>query len=202
MAPGVRPSLVHHMADYNAAALIRTAVFSSDRRYRYVLGRRFVERPDAPLRLCVWCNPSQADEKKDDASIRVGLGFAWRWGDGGILVINVGDIVETDSTKLPEDPNARLGPLHWEYVVAALSGQYGMLRMGVMCGWGDIGDGPIAEQTVAMLRRRDFRPMALGVTKNGNPGHPLRKSSDLELEPLETPLEKRTAFKELMRGTR
>lgn len=180
----------------------RWAIFSADRRYRYVLGRRFVERPEAPLRLCVWCNPSNADETDDDASIRVGLGFAWRWQDGGIVVINTGDIVETDSTKLPPDPLARLGPEHWDHVGAVLRGEHGQLRVDVLCGWGDIGDGPIAEQTLAFLRARGFRPTALALTKQGNPGHPLRKSAALQPVPFQSPLEQRTALKSAMRGAR
>jgi len=181
-------------------AVIRTALFSSDRRYRYVLGRSFVERPGAPLRLCIWCNPSQADEEKDDASIRVGLGYAWRWGDGGILVINVGDLVETDSAKLPADPYARLGPEHWQYTQAVLGMEHGNLLPDVLCGWGDIGAGEIAEKTMSLLRARNFRPTALAITKSGNPGHPLRKSAELVPVPFRTPLEERLAIKQALRG--
>ena len=79
----------------------RFAEFGEGRRFRYVLGRVFLPKTGVPLRLCVWLNPSSADEKEDDASVRVGMGFARRWGDGGLLIVNVGDLVETYSKNLP-----------------------------------------------------------------------------------------------------
>jgi hypothetical protein len=184
------------------ATVERFAAFSTDRRFRYVLRRRFLPDTGTPLRLCVWLNPSDADEKEDDASVRVGMGFARRWGDGGILIVNVGDLVETYSKNLPALHAKRLGPGHWGYVANAVGGQYGAIHADVLCGWGDEGAGEIAEQTVALLRSRSLRPVALALTKSGNPGHPLRKKSDLVPFPFRTPTEEAAALRAGLRAAR
>jgi hypothetical protein len=150
--------------------------------FRYVLRRKFTG-VNAPLRLCVWMNPSTADDKTDDASIRIGMSYARRWGDGGIVVINVMDLVLTDSRKLPKDQRYATGALHWPYVDGVLAGQYGDLRKEVLCGWGDAGAGEQADRMLHRLRMNGYVPCTLGLTKSGNPGHPLRKSLALPLVP-------------------
>lgn len=181
--------------------VVRAAIFDPSRRFRYVLVRRFPE-VDAPLRLNVWLNPSTADEHTDDASVRVGMSFWRRWGDGGGIIINVGDLVETYSKNLPALHAARLGPDHWRHVLGAIKSAYGRVRADVLCGWGDEGAGAIAEETVALLRGQGLRPVALAVTKRGNPGHPLRKSLELPLVPYETPSEKREAWGRVVKNRR
>lgn len=158
----------------------RDACFSEpDRKFRYWLRRRFLPEAGKPLRLCIWMNPSDADDKKDDASIRVGMGFARRWGDGGILVLNVLDLVLTDSAKLPEKRVEAVGPSHWWHLRRALAGKYGEVTKDVLCGWGDAGSGESADTMLALLRGYGYQPTALALTKSGNPGHPLRKSYSL-----------------------
>ena len=178
------------------------AIFGAGRRYRYVLRRKFLPETGAPLRLCVWLNPSTADEKDDDASVRVGMGFARRWGDGGILIINLGDLVETYSQKLPERHEERVGPFHVAYMLEVFRGEHGVLHPDVLCGWGDEGAGPLAEDMVMHLRRWTFRPVALALTKSGNPGHPLRKKADLVPFAFRTPQEEREALSAGMRARR
>ncbi len=159
-----------------------SAIFARDgeKHFRYVLTRQI--RPlQAPLRLCVWMNPSTADDYNDDASIRIGMSFARRWGDGGIIVINVMDLVLTDSSLLPKDRSEALGPRHWEYVDKALGGEYGAVHKEVMCGWGDAGTCLHSVLMLSAIRKAGLRPMALAITKSGNPGHPLRKSLDSKL---------------------
>lgn len=168
----------------------RFAIFDPTRKFRYVLGRRFTTSK-APLRLCVWMNPSDADEKKDDASIRVGMSFARRWGDGGILVVNVMDLVCTDSRKLPKNQSEAIGPDHWRYVIDAVGGAWGHVHREVMCGWGDAGAGEQASLMHHRLQQYGLTPCALALTKSGNPGHPLRKSLDLRLVPFGPAFERR-----------
>jgi len=63
------------------------AAFSPRRRYRYALWRTW----DAagPRILFVGLNPSRADERLDDPTIRRCAGFARSWGYGGLLVGNL-----------------------------------------------------------------------------------------------------------------
>lgn len=171
----------------NPKEISRQAWFSHDRRFRYLLKRSFVGSTE-PLRLCIWMNPSDANETKDDASIRVGMSFAKRWGDGGILVLNVMDIVCTDSTKLPDNQEEAIGELHMGYVDAVMcgyhaEGSYGKIRQEVLCGWGDKGAGRAAVRMIQRMLYFGLVPCTIGLTKSGNPGHPLRKSLDSPLLP-------------------
>jgi hypothetical protein len=172
------------------SAIERFALFGEGRKFRYVLVRRFTTIK-APLRLCVWMNPSDADETKDDASIRVGMSFAKRWGDGGIVVVNVMDLVCTDSRALPKNRHEAVGPEHWQYVLHAAGGGFGEVHREVMCGWGDAGAGPLADLMHHRLQQYGRIPCALALTKGGNPGHPLRKPLDLKLVPFGPALESR-----------
>lgn len=162
-------------------------------RFRYILRRTFVG-VNAPHRLCVWMNPSTAGAVDDDASIRIGMSYARRWDDGGIVVINVMDLVLTDSTKLPKDRAQAVGPMHWDYVDQVLAQDHGYLRRDVLCGWGDAGAGPLADQMLRRLRINGHEPHTLGLTKSGNPGHPLRKSLALKLVPFGEPLPPKRAL--------
>lgn len=62
------------------------AEFSPDRRYRYILTRRW---SPAPMLGCIGLNPSTADELQDDPTVRRWMGFARRDGFGGIVVGNL-----------------------------------------------------------------------------------------------------------------
>lgn len=67
--------------------MLREAVLSADRRYRYRLTRRWdMERDWLGF---VMLNPSTADGETDDATISKIIGFAKRMGAGGIWVTNL-----------------------------------------------------------------------------------------------------------------
>jgi hypothetical protein len=65
----------------------RAAAFSRDGRYRYALWREW----DAakPCVLFIGLNPSSADDRRDDPTIRRCTGFARRWGFGRLAVGNL-----------------------------------------------------------------------------------------------------------------
>lgn len=65
----------------------RTAILSDDQVYRYYLARQW----DAQgTKVCfIMLNPSTADALKDDPTIRKCIGFAHRWGHGGLVVVNL-----------------------------------------------------------------------------------------------------------------
>lgn len=70
------------------------AYLSDDRRYRYWLLREW--DISLPVVAFIGVNPSTADERKDDATIRKEIGFAKRWGFGAVLALNVGAYRSTD----------------------------------------------------------------------------------------------------------
>lgn len=95
----VRPGLV---TEGDAAAW---AVFSEDRRYRYLLGRRWADE-GGPLMIFGMLNPSKAGAFCEDPTVRKCIGFAKRWKAEGIVVCNAGAFIATDPADLAraEDP--------------------------------------------------------------------------------------------------
>lgn len=75
-----------------------SAILSDDRKHRFVLHRCW----GAPYRRCVFVglNPSTADERDDDPTIRKCVGFATRWDFGAIDMVNLFSIRSTDSDAL------------------------------------------------------------------------------------------------------
>ena len=70
------------------------AYFSPDRVYRYWLLRVWNEA--LPLCAVFGVNPSTADERENDPTIRKDIGFAARHGCGGLLKLNAGAYRSTD----------------------------------------------------------------------------------------------------------
>lgn len=89
-----------------------SALFSPDRRYRYLLMRRvvpdelFTVRQAERAVLFVMLNPSTADESSDDPTIRRCIAFAKGWGYTHLLVANLFAWRATDARELAnvEDP--------------------------------------------------------------------------------------------------
>jgi hypothetical protein len=78
------------------------ALFSEDRIYRYRLWRRW--SADKPIALFCMLNPSSAGEAFDDndPTVRKCIGYATRWGCGGIDIVNLFALVSTDPKGLRE----------------------------------------------------------------------------------------------------
>ena len=89
--------------------IVQSADFSACGTYRYALRRIWL--PAAPQVLFIGLNPSTADEKSDDPTIRRCLGFARSWGYGGLIVANLFAYRATAPSALREarDP---IGPLN------------------------------------------------------------------------------------------
>ncbi|NTX08277.1 DUF1643 domain-containing protein [Myxococcus sp. CA040A] len=156
------------------------AVLSEDRCYRYVLGRRW---SDAPALVIIGHNPSTADEKLDDNTIRKEVGFAKRWGFGALVKGNLCAWRATDPDALTLLPGA-VGPDNDAWLAQLVSGaDFGQGAGGavgrVMAAWGTLH----AESKAQVVRERP-RPVlrvltahadvyAFKVTKDGHPQHPL-----------------------------
>lgn len=63
------------------------ARFSACRNYRYALWR--IWDIDKPLVMFIGLNPSTANETTDDPTIRRVVDFAFRWGYGGVYMMNL-----------------------------------------------------------------------------------------------------------------
>lgn len=170
------------------------AQFNADRTRRYVLIRRWAHadgRNVEGVESLTWCmlNPSTAGAAEDDATIRKCMGYARRWGYGGIRVLNLFDLILTDSTQLAH-PQVRLtanspeNDATWRFWLEPIHGQVWTSKPDVVVAWGDQGrllnrDRWAAEQ----FARVGVEPLCIGTTKAGQPLHPGRTSYDLERVP-------------------
>lgn len=164
------------MTTSNQDNVIAQAVLSPDNVYRYLLTRRW---RTGPLATFVMLNPSVADAKKDDPTIRRCVGFARTWGLAGIAVVNLYALVSTDPRGLWQalDP---VGPENDAHIHRALF----MARIydsPVIAAWG-VGARPERVQSVLRIENAD-RFSALRITKDGHPGHPARLRGDSPLAP-------------------
>ncbi|GHX72979.1 hypothetical protein VCSRO16_3593 [Vibrio cholerae] len=64
-----------------------TAELSKCRKYRYALWRTWDS--DKPFAMFIGLNPSTADEKNDDPTLRRCINFAKSWGYGGVCMANL-----------------------------------------------------------------------------------------------------------------
>lgn len=146
----------------------KSAVISACGNYRYELRRVWDEL--RPAVLFIGLNPSTADAEVDDNTIRVCMGYAERWGYGGLLMGNLFAWRSKDQSVLDglSDP---VGPENYAYL-RALQDQAGL----VVCAWSDSGALRGRDQQVLAYLRD---PHCLTHLKSGRPGHPLYKARDL-----------------------
>ncbi len=151
-----------------------SAEFSPCRTWRYVLRRKW---GDGPAIGFILLNPSTADEENDDPTIRRCIGYAKRWGGGSLVLGNLFALRSTDPNGLysAADP---IGP---ENDAALLRIAREVSGSRLVCGWGTHGSYKgRGRDVVLMLLRENANPMALSITKDGSPGHPLYLRRDLE----------------------
>lgn len=150
----------------------RSAVISECGMFRYELSRRW----DAgPLLEWVMLNPSTADGTLDDPTIRRVIGFAKRWGYGGIVVRNLYAYRATDPSALANAPDP-IGPENRTYLRredADLTVAAWGAHPAVVGWWSGY---PYAWQRTVL--QRDNGLWCLGTTKEGHPRHPLYVRGD------------------------
>lgn len=164
-------------ATANARLRVRgSAVIDPTGRYRYSLVRAW----DEGLPRACFCllNPSTADGRHDDPTLRRCVGFARAWGFGSVEVVNAFALRATDPRMLAraEDP---VGAGNDRAIVRAAR------RAGVVvAGWGNAG--ALGGRGDAVRRvLGGFDVMTLGVTKRGEPRHPLYVRRDAALVALD-----------------
>jgi len=156
------------------------AVISRDGKYRYKLSRCWT--PGSDRAVWIMLNPSTADAVEDDATIRRCISFAKQWGCGGIEVYNLFALRSPHPTRIEivDDP---VGPDNdrWLSAAARTTGI-------VIAAWGACNT-PLqlkrANEVIKFLvRDRHVFLSTLGLTKGGQPRHPLYVRNDTRLSPL------------------
>lgn len=152
-----------------------SAVLSPCSAYRYALERDWTAAaapgepsPTPRTVLFVLLNPSTADAERDDPTLRRCLGFARDAGFTRLLLCNLFALRATDPAALTvaADP---VGP-DTDAWLARCAAQAGT----VIAGWGAAGTlhpGRVAEVRAALAGHGPLR--CLGVTRDGQPRHPL-----------------------------
>lgn len=162
-----------------------SAALSADGVYRYSLRRQW--QGGEPVDLWIMLNPSTADATKDDPTIRRCVAFSKSWGSCGLVVVNLYGFRATDPDAMWAARSRGvdiIGPETDAWIRAhAETTAYGR----TVCAWGAHGDPERAAHVAALIRDAGRTPCALGVTKSGQPRHPLYLRRDAQPEPWQVP---------------
>jgi len=153
----------------------KSAVFSTCNQYRYSLSRVWdIKRKPA---LFIGLNPSTANETEDDPTIRRSMYYAYNWGFGGIIMVNLFAFratmpIDLKKAKLP------IGEENNKFIIECQK-----KASIVIVAWGN--NGALLSRDKEVL---DFitNPMCLKVNKSGQPAHPLYQKKDLS--PIQFPV--------------
>jgi hypothetical protein len=151
--------------------------------YRYVLTREFERNlfdtgPEIDG-LFIGLNPSTADERDDDATVRRWTGFAQSWHWRRYFVANLYAWRSTDPAGLvaAADP---VGPDNDRTIAELVVKVNGP----VICCWGNNGGPERKAHVLELLKEHGVTPYALRVTRAGQPEHVLRLPKNLYPKPL------------------
>lgn len=150
----------------------RSANFSRCRRYRYALWRHWDE--DLPGVMFLALNPSTADHRRDDPTIRRCIGYARDWGFGSLCVANLFAWRATRPEDLKATPDP-VGPRNDDWL-RRLSGQVEL----VVAGWGNHGT---FMDRAAQVREKMPLLHYLRLNGSGEPAHPLYLPKSLKPRP-------------------
>lgn len=160
------------MAEYGA-------IFSDDRKHRFALWRDWniphVFSPNYSATetvMFIGLNPSTADERNDDPTIRRCIGYAKDWGYNKFVMMNIFALVSTD-------PKALVNATH---PMQKENNKY-LIKQGeqadiIIAAWGTFPEAKKRGAEVAKMFEGKLH--CLKKTKHGYPSHPLYLRKDLE----------------------
>lgn len=145
--------------------IVRTARLDRTGAYRYRCSRSW--DPAGPRAAFVLLNPSAADARQDDPTLRRCIAFARAWGFGALDVVNLFARRTADPRRLARfaDPVGPRNDRHVRAVVRAADF--------VLAGWGNAGRLLDRHRAAGRLLAGGPPPHCLGVTARGCPRHPL-----------------------------
>ena len=154
----------------NGLLVNKNATFSDCRKYRYGLSRTWNGKKKTIL--FIGLNPSTADEKIDDPTIRRCINYAQNWGYGSLLMVNLFAYRATMPTELKnvKNPIGNDNDLH----IIELSKKADI----AVAAWGNEGTLLNRDKEVKKILPN---LMCLKINKSGQPSHPLYQKKDLKL---------------------
>lgn len=151
----------------------KTALISPCGNYRYKLGR-FWDK-SKPIVMFIMLNPSTADAKLDDPTIRRCINFAKSWGYGGLYVGNLFSFRSTDPKNILTCDNP-IGEHNLHYL-----NEMSLKSSSIICAWGN---STIISKI--LKKNKNYAPLKeinnlnyLELSKDGTPKHPLYLKGDL-----------------------
>ena len=154
--------------------IVSGAEISECEKYRYALWRVWEEY--ATTVVFIGLNPSTADATLDDPTIRRCVGFAKKWGFGGIYMLNLFAYRATNPKELlsVDDP---VGPKNNDTLNDYHTG------LTIAC-WGN--HGTLKNRNTEVIKLLGANTIhCLGITKGGHPKHPLYLPKSTEYRLLE-----------------
>jgi len=154
----------------NGLLVNKNATFSDCRKYRYALSRTWNGKKKTIL--FIGLNPSTADEKIDDPTIRRCINYAQNWGYGSLLMVNLFAYRATLPSELKnvKNPIGNDNDLH----ILELSKKADL----TVAAWGNEGFLLNRDKVVKKILPN---LMCLKINKSGQPAHPLYQKKDLKL---------------------
>ena len=154
----------------NGLLVNKNATFSDCRKYRYALSRTWNGKKKTIL--FIGLNPSTANEKIDDPTIRRCINYAQNWGYGSLLMVNLFAYRATMPSELKnvKNPIGNDNDLH----IIELSKKADI----AVAAWGNEGSLLNRDKEVKKILPN---LMCLKINKSGQPAHPLYQKKDLKL---------------------
>lgn len=137
------------------------AAFSDCRNYRYGLWRIWNE--DNGIVMFIGLNPSKADERDNDPTIKRVMSFAFKWGFGGVIMANLFAWVTPYPWELKECKNPLGENVQW-------LGELSLKSQRIVFSWGTFKEAQARATEVIQLFPDAY---ALKINKDGSPQHPL-----------------------------
>lgn len=154
----------------------RGAIMDDSKEYRYSLWRIWNDK--LPRVTFVMLNPSTADSRNDDPTLRRCINFAMNWGYGSLEVVNLFAYRSTNPQMLLSvcDP---IGDKNNKYIIDAVN-----RSEKVILAWGTKGNLFNRDKDVLRLIEDNNVPAyTLELTKEGHPRHPLYVKANKVPEP-------------------
>jgi hypothetical protein len=154
----------------NGLLVNKNATFSDCRKYRYGLSRTWNGKKKTIL--FIGLNPSTANEKIDDPTIRRCINYAQNWGYGSLLMVNLFAYRATMPSELKNVKNP-IGNDN-DLQIIELSKKADI----AVAAWGNEGTLLNRDKEVKKILPN---LMCLKINKSGQPSHPLYQKKDLKL---------------------
>lgn len=140
------------------------ALISDCGQYRYWLTRYW--DAEKPTVAWVMLNPSTADHRLDDPTIRRCIAFSKDWGFGGLSVVNLYAYRSPSPKDLWKIPDP-IGPDNDKHLVYQTQSRH------VIAAWGKNAKPDRAKEVFNLIHPMAVSVQALKLTKDGQPWHPL-----------------------------